>query len=211
MGSKRLLKKNLMRFRRFKCAKCLLLCAAGLISVVVGYSVIVSVKTIVMLEIGQRSNIHPPSVVQLAKNYEPRSFSGKKKSLYYDSRVTYRDFDYRKPGTLGYTNKIYADDIQILFRFPKLTSVSAVLLIFHSCRQTAYEWFHTPERQRIIGAALQLGYACLVFQARDKINRCWSNNADIYENIDVQMVFKGLEGFYKEHGNLGKMKISFLC
>jgi hypothetical protein len=82
--------------------------------------------------------------------------------------------------------------------------------MFHSCRHSAADWFHTPERQRIIGAAIDLGYACLVFQATDNTTKCWSNNADIYGNNDVQMVLTGLQGFYKDYPALGKMEILFL-
>ncbi|UJR15666.1 hypothetical protein I4U23_002600 [Adineta vaga] len=68
--------------------------------------------------------------------------------------------------------------------------------------QSTYEWFHTTERQRIIGAAIDLGFTCLVFQATDKLTNCWSNEADIYQNKDVHMFTKGLEGFFKDHPEL---------
>jgi hypothetical protein len=145
----------------------------------------------------------------IGENYRPRDFSGKMNSIRYDYHLKYKDFDYRKPETLTYKSRTYSNDIEILFRFPQKTSVFALLLIFHACKHSASEWFHTTERQRIIGAAVDLGYACLVFQATDKNSQCWSNDADIYSNKDVQMVFKGLEGFYKEHPELGRIKKSF--
>jgi len=145
----------------------------------------------------------------LIENYKSRDFLGKSQSITYDQRIKYKDFNYLKPETLTYKNRTYSNNIEILFRFPQQNPISALLLIFHSCHQSAYDWFHTIERQRIIGAAIDLGYACLVFQATDKDNRCWSNDVDIYENKDVQMVFKGLEGFYKEYPELGKIKIFF--
>jgi hypothetical protein len=143
------------------------------------------------------------------ENYQPRDFAGKRRSLTYDYYAKYNDFNYLQPKTLTYTKRLYSKKIPILFRFPQKTSLSALLLIFHSCKTTAYDWFNTTERQRIIGAAIDLGYACLVFQATDKDSQCWSNDADIYENRDVQMVFKGLESFYKEYPQLGKIKIEF--
>jgi hypothetical protein len=146
------------------------------------------------------------TVDDLVKNYRPRDFSGKKESLNYDYYLKYHDFNYLEPSTLTYDSRTYPNDIEILYRFPKKVSISAVLLIFHGCNHSAYDWFHSIERQRIIGAAIDQGYACLVFQATDKTSRCWSNNADIYENEDVRMVFKGLEGFYKEYTKLGKHK-----
>ena len=82
--------------------------------------------------------------------------------------------------------------------------ISAVLLIFHACQRTADDWFHTAERQRILGAALDLGYGCLVFQALNTVDRCWSHAADIYENEDVQKIFRELDRFYEEHPRLGK-------
>lgn len=145
-----------------------------------------------------------PNIVE---NYRPKDFSGKSQSVKFDYHITYNDFDYLKPETLTYKSKIYPDNIEILFRFPKKTSVLALLLIFHACNHSAYDWFHTIERQRIIGAAINLGYACLVFQATNKNSRCWSNDADIYANHDVSMVFKGLEGFYNDYPKLGTKRI----
>ncbi len=155
---------------------------------------------------GGRRSLSIPNTIE---NYQPREFVGKSKSVNYDSRIRYNDFDYRKLESLSYKSRTYANGTEILFRLPKIASVSALLLIFHACNHSAYEWFHTPERQRIIGAAMDLGYVCLVFQATDKNSRCWSNVADIYENKDVQMVFKGLEGFYAEYPKLGELKIFF--
>lgn len=144
------------------------------------------------------------------ENYQPRDFSGKRRSIDYDYRIKYNDFNYRDPKTLTYSSRTFSNNSEILFRFPEKTSISALLLIFHSCKHTAYDWFHTVERQRIIGGAIELGYACLVFQAVDKISQCWSNNADIYENKDVQMVFEGLDSFYKQYPELGKLNLLVL-
>ncbi|CAF1394192.1 unnamed protein product [Adineta steineri] len=144
----------------------------------------------------------PLSPRDAVKNYQPRDFLGKKKSINYDYYLTYNDFNYRKPETLTYKSRTYSNNTEILFRFPKKTAITAILLMFHSCKHSAYEWFHTPERQRIIGAALDLGYACLVFQSTDKITKCWSNDVDLYQNKDIQMVLKGLEEFYKEYPQL---------
>ena len=119
--------------------------------------------------------------------------------------ITYDEFNFRKSEALTYRTRTYADNITILIRFPEKVSTTAILLIFHSCRHSAYDWFHTAERQRIIGSAIKLGYACLAFQSSDKLSQCWSNNPDIYDNKDVQMVFKGLEGFYKEYPQLGRI------
>ena len=142
---------------------------------------------------------------EMIKYYMARDFSGKKQSIYYDYYIGYNDFNYRKPETLTYKSRTYANNTEILFRIPRKTPVSAVLLIFHSCRHSAADWFHTPERQRIIGAAIDLGYVCLVFQATDKTKKCWSNNADIYANNDVQMILKGLDGFYKDYPVFSKI------
>lgn len=135
--------------------------------------------------------------------YQSREYPGKQKSIVYDLRIKYDDFSYMKPSTLTYKIGKYDNNIEVLFRLPQKTSISALLLIFHSCRRTATDWFHTVERQRIIGAAIALGYGCLVFQATNNISRCWSNNADVFENTDVDMVIKGLDGFYKENPILG--------
>ena len=144
------------------------------------------------------------------ENYQSRDFFGKRRSINYDYHIRYNDFNYREPKTLTYSSRTYSNNTEILFRLPEKTSISALLLIFHSCKHTAYDWFHTVERQRIIGGAIELGYGCLVFQAIDKISQCWSNNADIYENKDVQMVFEGLDSFYKENPELGKLNLLFL-
>ncbi|CAF1570487.1 unnamed protein product [Adineta ricciae] len=136
------------------------------------------------------------------KDYRPRDFLGKKKSINYDYYITYKDFNFRKPDTLTYENRTYANSTPIFYRFPRRTSILALLLIFHSCRHSAVHWFHTPERQRILGAAIDLGFACLVFQASDKTTKCWSNEGDIYQNRDVYYILKGLEGFFKDYPEL---------
>lgn len=141
--------------------------------------------------------------VNTANDYYPREFKGKSQSVKYDTYIVYGDFNFRKSETLTYRKQTYSDNIEILFRFPRIAPISSLLLIFHSCHHTAYDWFETPERQRIIGAAIDLGYGCLVFQSTNNISRCWSNNADIYENKDVQMVVKGLENFYQDFPILG--------
>ncbi len=122
----------------------------------------------------------------------------------FDRNITYNDFNYLNPDSLTYDNRTYAGYVEILYRFPKKRPINSLLLIFHGCGRSTYEWFHTVERQRIIGAAIDLGYACLAFQATDQLSRCWSNEFEIEGNPDVQMVWKGLENFYKEYPKLGK-------
>jgi hypothetical protein len=120
-----------------------------------------------------------------------------------DKNIEYNDFNYLKPDSLTYTNRTYPDDLQILFRFPEKRKMFGLLLIFHGCSRSAYEWFNTTERQRIIGGAIDLGYGCLAFQAWDEEHRCWSTTSDIYMNKDVKRVFKALGYFYKEYPQLG--------
>jgi hypothetical protein len=127
----------------------------------------------------------------------------------YDRKITYNDFNYLDSDTLTYEKRTYSENIQLLFRLPKKVSISALLLIFHGCSRSANDYFHTIERQRIIGAAIDLGYGCLAFQATDDFTRCWSNDVDINGNNDVQMVWKVLEGFYKEYPKLGELKQIF--
>jgi hypothetical protein len=141
---------------------------------------------------------------EIIQNYQPRQFEGKHQSINYDQYIEYHDFDFMKNETLTYQRSIYSNDSQLLFRLPFKTSISAVLLVFHSCQRTAADWFHTSERQRILGAALDLGLGCLVFQALNTVDRCWSHAADIYENEDVQNVFRELDQFYAEHPRLGR-------
>lgn len=154
-----------------------------------------------------------PFFPHIAENYQGREFSGKSQSVIFDTYITYNDFNYLKPETLTYKKRTYSNNIEILYRLPKKLSPVAVLLVFHACKRSAYDWFHTIERQRIIGAAIDLGFVCLVFQATDNDTQCWSTDADIYENKDVQMIFKGLESFYQEYSSLSiidnKIKINF--
>ena len=124
-----------------------------------------------------------------------------------DQSIVYDEFDYLKPESLTHKSRTYANDVQILFRFPKKKSVTALLLIFHGCSRSAHDWFHTIERQRIIGAAIDLGYACLAFQSTNTVSRCWAHDIDIYENLDVKMVFKGLTGFFEEFPKLGGLNM----
>jgi hypothetical protein len=145
------------------------------------------------------------SVDDRTTNYHPRFYDGKWSSVNYDEKIRYDDFSYLEPNSLTYEKRIYSSNIQVLFRFPMKTYLSALLLIFHSCDHTARDWFLTIEQQRIIGAAIDLGYGCLVFQAMNKINRCWSNDADIYRNVDVQMVLQGLDGFFEEYPILSNL------
>ncbi|CAF3467062.1 unnamed protein product [Rotaria socialis] len=116
-----------------------------------------------------------------------------------DRLIRYHDFNYLQAKTLTYENHTYYNHIPILYRLPQKVTTSALLLIFHGCSRSANDWFHTFERQRIIGAAIDLGYGCLAFQATDEFTRCWSHNVNFKENNDAQMIFKGLEGFYKEN------------
>jgi hypothetical protein len=184
----------------------ILLLVIGFFSTFVSFSATLYVNSDYILELidylftEQREKTLDSSQLNTAENYIPRDFSGKIKSLNYDFYIKYQDFDYRKSETLTYQTRKYFNNISISFRFPKKKSTSALLLIFHSCKDSPYDWFHTPERQRIIGAAIDLSYACLVFQANDK---CWSNDPDLYANKDIQMVFKGLEAFYKDYPELG--------
>ncbi|UJR30972.1 hypothetical protein I4U23_018484 [Adineta vaga] len=120
----------------------------------------------------------------------------------YDQQIIYNDYDYLHNSTLTFEKRIYSTNIEILFRLPKKVSPSALLLIFHGCSRSANDWFSTIERQRIIGAALDLGYGCLAFQSTDAFSHCWSNEFDLSNNPDVQMVWNGLDGFYKEYPKL---------
>ncbi|CAF0763546.1 unnamed protein product [Adineta steineri] len=120
----------------------------------------------------------------------------------YDENRIYNDFNYLNPSTLTYENRTYSNNVQVLFRLPKKTPIFALLLIFHGCSRTANDWFNTIERQRIIGAAIDLGYGCLAFQATDDFSRCWSNEVDMSSNNDVEMVWTGLKGFYNEYPKL---------
>lgn len=121
----------------------------------------------------------------------------------YDQTIKYNEFDYLKPDTITYEKSTYTNNVEILYRLPKKTPISALLLIFHGCGRSSLDWFTTIERQRIIGAAIDLGYGCLAFQAVDDFTHCWANYDVVTENIDAQMVLKGLEGFFKEHPKLG--------
>jgi len=127
----------------------------------------------------------------------------------YDQKITYNDFNYLDSDTLTYEKRTYSDNVQLLFRLPKKVPISALLFIFHGCSRSANDYFHTIERQRIIGAAIDLGYGCLAFQATDDFSRCWSNDIDINVNNDVQMVWKGLKGFYEEYPKLSELKQIF--
>jgi len=157
---------------------------------------------------GLYSNAYLPTQSQISQvknvNILPRSTKHERGLTIYDENITYNDFNYLDSDTLTYENRTYSNDIQILFRLPKKCNITALLLIFHGCGRSAYEWFHTIERQRIIGAAIDLGYGCLVFQTTDKHSRCWSSNTDISNNNDVQMVLEGLENFYKEYPKFGE-------
>ena len=121
-----------------------------------------------------------------------------------DYNITYHDFNYLDSRTLTYQKRIYPNDVEVLFRLPKKVSISALLLIFHGCSHTAYDWFNTIERQRIIGSAIDLGFGCLAFETTNNFSFCWSTDTNIGANIDMQMVFKGLEGFFKEFPKLGQ-------
>ncbi|CAF1111415.1 unnamed protein product, partial [Didymodactylos carnosus] len=139
------------------------------------------------------------------KNYSPKFYPGKVQSITFDQRIKYNDFNFLDRSTLNYSSRTYSNGITILYRLPRLKKPSALLLIFHGCSRTALNWFHTEERQRIVGAAVDLGYGCLAFQATDTHSRCWSSTGDLFDNDDVQMVLKGLEEFYKEHGDLARL------
>ena len=148
----------------------------------------------------------PPE--DLVKFYQPRAFSGKDLSLRFDANLKYEDFNFLQSETLTSKTRAYANASQITFRIPSKKPTSALLLIFHRCNHVSNDWFRTIERQRILGAAIDLGYGCLVFQATDAQTRCWSTDADIDRNADVQMVLKGLDGFYTEHPKLGEYDLT---
>jgi hypothetical protein len=206
-----------VKARRVKYMRFILVLTLGFMSALITFSITFYVSSDYLIDFVSSSfwsSRDQPrfrlSAREMIKYYVAKDFSGKKQSVSYDYYITYYDFDYNTPETLTYKSRTYANNTEILFRFPQKTPISAVLLMFHSCRHSAADWFHTPERQRIIGAAIDLGYACLVFQATDNTTKCWSNNADIYGNNDVQMVLTGLQGFYKDYPALGKMEILFL-
>ncbi len=209
----RLRPRSCLHFRRMKTEHYILFLGVGLITTLISFSVTFYRNSDYVMDFidyvfsRESHTLLDSPYLNTGEYYRPRNFFGKTKSLGYDYYIRYEDFDYRKPETLTYKTRKYSNNASVLFRFPKHMSVSALLLIFHGCKDSAYDWFHTPERQRIIGAAIDLGYACLVFQATDKKSKCWSNHPDIYENKDIQMVFKGLEGFYTDYPELGRMKI----
>lgn len=195
---------------RLKCIHYLIIFAISFISGFSAFSVAYFAgSTIIRLFVvkvffgGPPERVYPPAIRDLYELYKSKDYPGKHRSYGIDATLRYKEFDYRQPSTLTYKSAIYDDNIEILYRLPEKTSVSALLLIFHSCRETSQIWFHTPEQQRIIGGALNLGFAALVFNATDKNTTCWSYKANIFENNDIQMVLKGLEGFYKEHPDLG--------
>ena len=128
-----------------------------------------------------------------------------KKEIYFDDyNKTYYYFNYFDSRTLTYRKRIYSNNVEVLFRLPENVAMSALLLIFPGCSHTRHDWFHTNERQRIIGGAIDLGFGCIAFQATNDLSLCWSTNADISKNRDVQMVFEGLEGFFEEFPKLGQ-------
>ena len=150
------------------------------------------------------SNSFPSLTVAQAENESSTSQSITNHLSLADQTIKYDDFNYLEAKTLSYENRTYAPHVIVLFRLPKKVPVTGLLLIFHGCSRSAHEWFHTIERQRIIGAAIDLGYGCLAFQAVDEESRCWSREVRLDQNEDVQRVVRGLEGFFKEHPKLGQ-------
>ena len=122
----------------------------------------------------------------------------------YDQNIIYTDFNYLNNSSLTFETRTYSGNVEVLFRLPKKTSISALLLIFHGCSRSAHDWFSTVERQRIVGAAIDLGYGCLAFQSTDSFSRCWASDTDLSSNPDVQMVWGGLDGFYQEYPKLSE-------
>lgn len=120
----------------------------------------------------------------------------------FDQKISYNDFNYLDTKSLTYEKLNYGNQNQILYRFPKQRDISGLLLIFHGCSRSAHDWFHTIERQRIVGSAIDLGFACLAFQATDRMRRCWTSETDVFQNEDVQMVNQGLKQFYDEYPKL---------
>ena len=123
----------------------------------------------------------------------------------FDKNLVYKDFNYLAPTTLTYNQAKYAENSEAYFRLPILKPASALLVIFHGCGRYARDWFQTVERQRIVGAAIDLGFVCLAFQSTDRESRCWSTELDIYANPDVQMVNKGLDEFFQQYSILSKI------
>lgn len=202
-------RRSCLHIRRMKTRDYLILLIIGFLTAFASFTFTLYINSTYFFEVfgyllsfKSHKALNLPLRSHVGENYRPRDFSGKSQSLNYDYYIKYNDFDYLRPESLTYKSRIYSNNTEILFRFPKKISISNLLLIFHACKHSAHDWFHTPERQRIIGAAIDLGYGCLVFQATDKDNQCWSNDADIYENKDVQMIFKGLEGFYEDYPKL---------
>ena len=158
---------------------------------------------------GRRSQPQPnPIAEDQVKFYQPRQFSGKDLSVQFDANLKYEDFNYLQSDTLTSKTRVYTNASQIIFRMPTKKSTAALLLIFHSCNRMADDWFRSIERQRILGAAIDLGYGGLVFQATDAQTRCWSTDTDLDKNNDVQMVLNGLQGFYREHPKLGEYPLT---
>lgn len=148
-----------------------------------------------------------PIRAQIGEHYQGRNFLGKAESIHYDFYIEYKDFHFAKPESLTYSNRTYPNDIEILYRFPREIPLVALVLIFHACNDSASNWFHTPERQRIIGAAINFGFGCLVFQSTDKTTGCWSSEVDIYKNRDIQMVLQALHHFYIDFPVLSRRDI----
>ncbi|CAF0952533.1 unnamed protein product [Adineta ricciae] len=144
-----------------------------------------------------------PISYNLALSNLAESYAGRKAGLsVYDRNILYNDFDYLNNSTLTFEKRIYSTNIQVLYRLPKKVPIFALLLIFHGCSRSANDWFTTIERQRIVGAAVDLGYGCLAFQSTDQLSRCWSSESELAQNPDIQMVWNGLAEFYKEHPTL---------
>lgn len=214
MLSRKLSRRSRFYTRRLKTGQYLLFLILAFFSALITFLITLyfhadHVMALVDYLLSSQSNelIKYPVRSRIGEHYQGRDFPGKARSIHYDYYIQYKDFNFEKPESLTYTNRTYTNQIQILYRLPRRTSLAALLLIFHACNDSASDWFHTPERQRIIGAAIDLGYGCLVFQSTDKTNGCWANEVDVYENRDIQMITQALHDFYTDFPALGTRKV----
>ena len=153
------------------------------------------------------SSLLPGSINTNMVNYQPRTYFGKQESLRIDTNIKYNDFDYRRPETITYKKKQYSNSNRssLVYRLPQKRSTIGVLLLFHNCNQTSIDLFRLIETQRIIGAAIDLGFACLAFDASNRLNRCWSTTVDLDVNRDVRMVERTLEQFYDQFSTFSSL------
>ena len=214
MLSKKLSRRSRFYTRRLKTGHYLLFLILSFFTALITFSITLyshadDVMGLIDYLLSSESNnlIKYPVRSRIGEHYQAINFAGKAQSIHYDYYIEYKDFDFEKPESLTYTNRTYTNQTQILYRFPQRTSLAALLLIFHACNDSASDWFRTPERQRIIGAAINLGYGCLVFQPTDTTSGCWVNEVDVYENRDIHMITQALDDFYTDFPALGTSKV----